>query len=42
MVQPAGHIISDADRAEWDAAVMDYRAKHGDGDSNEDDENEWF
>jgi ribose 5-phosphate isomerase len=36
------NLISDVDRAEWDAAVLEYRAKHGDGDSDEDDENEWF
>jgi len=35
------HLISDMDRAEWDAAVLEYRAKHGD-ESEEDDENEWF
>ena len=23
------HLISDVDRAEWDAAVLEYRAKHG-------------
>jgi hypothetical protein len=36
------HLISDKDRAEWDAAVLEYRAKHGDGDPEEDEENEWF
>ena len=36
------NLISDVDRAEWEAAVLEYRAKHGDGDSNEDEENEWF
>jgi len=35
------HLISDVDRAEWDAAVLEYRAKHGD-ESKEDDENESF
>ena len=35
------HLISDVDRAEWEAAVLEYRAKHGDG-SEEDEENEWF
>ena len=35
------HLISDKDRAEWDAAVLEYRAKHGD-ESEEDEENEWF
>ena len=35
------HLISDVDRAEWEAAVLKYRAKHGD-ESAEDDENEWF
>jgi hypothetical protein len=34
------HLISDKDRAEWEAAVLEYRAKQGD--SEEDDENEWF
>lgn len=29
-------------RAEWEAAVLEYRAKHGDDDSDEDNENEWF
>jgi len=36
------HLISDKDRAEWDAAVLEYRAKHGDDDPEEDEENEWF
>ena len=35
------HLISDMDRAEWEAAVLEYRAKHGD-ESEEDEENEWF
>jgi hypothetical protein len=35
------HLISDVDRAAWDAAVLEYRAKHGD-ESEEDEENEWF
>ncbi len=35
------HLISDKDRAEWEAAVLEYRAKHGD-ESAEDEENEWF
>jgi hypothetical protein len=35
------HLISDVDRAEWETAVLEYRAKHGD-ESEEDDENEWF
>ena len=35
------HLIPDKDRAEWDAAVLEYRAKHGD-ESEADDENEWF
>ncbi len=35
------HLITDMDRAKWEAAVLEYRAKHGD-DSKEDDENEWF
>lgn len=33
-------LISDKDRAEWEAAVREYRAKQGD--SEEEDENEWF
>ena len=28
-------------RAEWEAAVLEYRAKHGD-EAEEDEENEWF
>lgn len=36
------HLISDKDRAEWEAAVLEYRAKQGDDDLPEDDENEWF
>ena len=35
------HLISDKDRAEWKAAVLEYRAKHED-DSDEDEENELF
>ena len=35
------HLIADKDRAEWEAAVLEYRAKHGD-ESEEDAENEWF
>ena len=34
------HLISDKDRAEWEAAVLEYGAKHGD--SDEEDGNEWF
>jgi hypothetical protein len=36
------HLISDKDRAEWDAAVLEHRGKHEDGDPEEDEENEWF
>lgn len=36
------HLISDKDRAEWEAAVLECRAKQGDDDSEEDAENEWF
>ncbi len=38
------HLISDRDRAEWEAAALEYRAKHGDGpeEDEEDAENEWF
>ena len=36
------HLISDKDRAEWEAAVLEYRAKEEDGDSEEEEENEWF
>ena len=35
------HLISEVDRAAWEAAVLEYRAKHGD-ESEEDEENEWF
>ena len=35
------HLITDVDRAAWEAAVVEYRAKHGD-ESEEDDDNEWF
>jgi hypothetical protein len=35
------HLISDKDRAKWEAAVLEYRAKQGD-DSDEDESNEWF
>jgi len=34
------HLISDVDRAEWDAAVREYRAKHEN--ASGDDEDEWF
>ena len=34
-------LISDVDRAKWDAAVREYRAKHGDEAEGED-EDEWF
>jgi hypothetical protein len=34
------HLISDVDRAEWEAAVLEYCTRNED--SNEDDENEWF
>ena len=36
------HLLSDADLAEWQAAIEEYQAKHDNGDANEDDENEWF
>ena len=32
------HLISDKDRAEWEAAVLEYRAKLGDDDPEEDEE----
>jgi hypothetical protein len=35
------NLISDVDRAEWEAAVMEFRDKQGDV-SEEDAENEWF
>ena len=35
------HFISDVDLAAWEAAVLEYRAKHGD-ESEEDEEDEWF
>jgi hypothetical protein len=34
------HLISEVDQAEWEAAVREYRAKQGD--SEEDEGNEWF
>jgi hypothetical protein len=38
------HLLSDADLAEWEAAVMEYRARHGDQapEEDQDDENPWF
>ena len=33
------HLISDKDRAEWEAAVLEYRAKQGDDEPEEDEEN---
>jgi hypothetical protein len=36
------HLLSDADLAEWQAAIEEYRAKHGGGDSTADDGGEWF
>ena len=36
------HLLSDADLAEWPAAIEEYQAEHGPGDTNQDDENEWF
>ena len=36
------HLLSDADLAEWQAAIEEYQAQHGRGDTKEDDENEWF
>ena len=35
------HHISDKDRGEWEAAVLEYHDKHGDQ-SERDEENEWF
>ena len=35
------HLISDRDRAEWEAAVLEYRIRHDDR-PEEDTENEWF
>jgi len=35
------HLISDVDRAEWEAAVLEYRAKHGE-EPEKDEGNEWF
>lgn len=34
--------LVDEDRAEWEAAVLEYRAKHGDDAPEEDEDNEWF
>lgn len=36
------HLLSDADLAEWEAAIQEYRAKHGNGDSIEGEGDEWF
>jgi hypothetical protein len=36
------HLITDVNRAKWESAVLECRAKHGDDDSDEDDGNEWF
>jgi hypothetical protein len=36
------HLISDKDRAEWEAAIREYRAKHADDPPEEDEEDEWF
>ncbi len=36
------HLISDKDRAEWEAAIFEYRAKQGDDNPKEDEDNEWF
>ena len=36
------HLISDRDRAEWEAAVLEYRAKQQHDAPEEDEENEWF
>ena len=35
------HLISDVDRAKWEEAVLEYRAKQGE-EFEEDDENVWF
>ncbi len=44
ITQENQHLISDRDRAEWEAAALEYRAQHGDGpeEDEEDAENEWF
>jgi len=34
-------LISDRDRAKWEAAVLEYRAKHG-NEQGADEGNEWF
>jgi hypothetical protein len=36
------HLLSDADLTEWQAAIQEYRAKHGGGNPDEDGEDEWF
>jgi len=38
------HLVSDRDRAEWEAAVLKYRARHCDAteEDEEDGENAWF
>jgi hypothetical protein len=36
------HLISDKDRAEWEAAILEYRAKQGNEGAETDEENEWF
>ena len=35
------NLITDMDRAKWEAAVLEYRAKHG-AESEKEEENEWF
>ena len=38
------HLISDKDRAEWETAVLEYRAKHGEEPEKDEgnEGNEWF
>lgn len=36
------HLLPDADLAEWEAAIQEYHAKHGDGDAPEADADELF
>ncbi len=44
ITQENQHLISDRDRAEWEAAVLEYRVRHDDAsdEDEEDAENEWF
>ena len=36
------NLLSDADMAEWEAAISEYRTKHADDGPDNDEENEWF